>query len=90
MAHIEEAEQNVKLAELRLRDQKNHMRPSSHYDVMVRWSHTFGAYVAFRENIAAKGDTPEIAMDNFDHLWHTGEGRVNLPDDFDEDFNDFD
>lgn len=84
-----EAESKAKLAELLVREQKNDMRPSSHLDVGIRWSNSIGAYVAARENVATVGATPEMAMDNFDHLWHTGEGRVDLPDDFD-DFDDFD
>lgn len=85
-----EAEHRVKLLELRVREQKNDMRPSSHLDVCIRWSNSIGAYVAARENIGTVGATPEMAMDNFDHLWQTGEGRVDLPDDFDDFDEDFD
>lgn len=85
-----EAEHKAKLAELRVLDQREHMRPSNRYDVYTLWSQTLCSYVTFRKNVAAKGDTPEMAKDNFDHLWTTGEGRVDLPDDFDDDDFDFD
>jgi len=86
-----ETEQKAKLAELRVLEQREHMRPSSRYDVRTMWSQTYLCYVTFRKNVAAKGETPEMARDNFDHLWTTGEGRVDLPDDLEEeDFDDFD
>ena len=77
----QEAETNLKIMELQLRDQKNAMRPSSHHNVDVVWSQTLCKYMAVRDNIATTGDTPEMACDNFDHLWVTGEGRVDIPAD---------
>lgn len=88
-ARLAEAEASQKLTELRLHDQKQSMRPSNHFDVKILWSQTNCTYVAFRENVAVEGDTPEGAMENFDHLWVTGEGLINLPDDLD-DSDDFD
>lgn len=88
-ARLAEAEVSQKLTELRLHDQKQSMRPSSNFDVDILWSQTNCTYVAMRGNVAAEGDTPENAMANFDHLWVTGEGRINLPDDLD-DSDDFD
>lgn len=86
---LAEAKASQKFMELRLHDQKQSMRPSSNFDVDILWSQTTCTYVAMRGNVAAEGDTPENAMENFDHLWVTGEGRITLPDDLD-DSNDFD
>ena len=78
---ILEAEKHYELVQLRLLEYRQEMRPSSHLEVEIWWSQVIVAYVAFRGNVAAQGDTPEQAMDNFDHLWITGQGRIDIPDD---------
>jgi hypothetical protein len=57
---------------------KNRRRPSRELWVEIRHEPENNRWVAERQGVVAYGDSPEMACDNFDHLWLYGEQRWSV------------
>lgn len=54
---------------------KSRFRPSQEHWVEVRFNENMKQWEASHQGVVAYGDTPEMACDNFDHLWVFGDSE---------------
>ncbi len=58
---------------------KEMSRPSREHWVEVEFDSEKGKWSARHQGVVAYGDTPEIACDNFDHIWVFGDNEIHEP-----------
>jgi hypothetical protein len=69
---VTEAEQRIKLAEVSVQNYREFQRPSRLHGISIRQDMATGKWVAELDGVRAEGDTPEMAADEFDHLYVFG------------------
>lgn len=63
---------------IRERD-KEMLRPSREHWVEVEFNSEKGMWSAQHQGVVAYGDTPEMACDNFNHIWVFGNNEIHEP-----------
>jgi hypothetical protein len=58
---------------------KEMARPSREHWVEVEFDSEKDKWAARHQGVVAYGDTPEMACDNFDHIWVFGDNEIHEP-----------
>lgn len=74
-AKRKEAEESLEQCRYNRKFDKNNRRPSREFWVDLHFDTDKNQWAAEARGVTAYGDTPEMACDNFDHLWMFGDNN---------------